>query len=197
MTAWQERMVGWKEYKTKRADEMASMYRSGMTLQEIGVRYQLTRERVRQILKLAGLNHTDGGAHIRAVTNGCHVRKKQAQDANSIRRFGLSKTEMDAIRRRYGSGSSKTSPIHIFVSQRRNMVIHHKIPWELTFAEWWKIWQASGKWKERIGSRRRFTYTLARINGIGAFTADNVHIIRLAAAARQYQRHKWREIRGN
>lgn len=41
--------------------EMATLYRQGMTLAEIGLRFGITRERVRQRLALAGVSRTEGG----------------------------------------------------------------------------------------------------------------------------------------
>ena len=52
----------------RRANEMAVLYKAGHTLQEIGHRYDLTRERVRQIMtQRFGITAKDGGAVVRAA----------------------------------------------------------------------------------------------------------------------------------
>lgn len=48
------------------------------------------------------------------------------------------------------------------------------IPFQLTFEEWWGIWQASGKWEQR--GRRKGQYVMARFGDKGPYAADNVHI---------------------
>ena len=50
----------------KRNHDMADLYRSGLTLQEIGNEYSLTRERVRQIVSALGVSKADGGASKRS-----------------------------------------------------------------------------------------------------------------------------------
>jgi hypothetical protein len=52
---------------------------------------------------------------------------------------------------------------------------HRSILFELTFAEWWAIWQASGHWHER--GCKKGQYVMARFGDIGPYAAENVKII--------------------
>ena len=52
--------------KPERDSAMESMYRQGMTMQVIGEKYNVTRERVRQILKRAGVERNCGDRAARA-----------------------------------------------------------------------------------------------------------------------------------
>jgi hypothetical protein len=48
------------------------------------------------------------------------------------------------------------------------------IAWELSFEEWWTIWEASGKWSERGWGKDK--YVMCRYGDIGAYSIDNVFI---------------------
>lgn len=52
---------------------------------------------------------------------------------------------------------------------------HRDIPFNLTYEQWWDIWQQSGKWEQR--GRGLGQYVMARYNDIGAYEVGNVHII--------------------
>ena len=49
-----------------RTDAMVTLFTDGATLAEIGQRYGVTRERVRQILAHVGVTRIEGGSHVRA-----------------------------------------------------------------------------------------------------------------------------------
>jgi len=49
------------------------------------------------------------------------------------------------------------------------------IEFRLTFAQWWKIWQKSGKWELR--GREKGCYVMSRKNDMGHYEPGNVVII--------------------
>ena len=49
-----------------------------------------------------------------------------------------------------------------------------KIEWQLSFDEWWNIWQESGHWEERGAERGK--YCMSRKNDIGPYAVGNVYI---------------------
>lgn len=51
---------------------------------------------------------------------------------------------------------------------------HRGINFQLTFDEWWNIWQQSGKWNERGICKGQ--YVMSRIADKGGYTIDNVVI---------------------
>jgi hypothetical protein len=51
---------------------------------------------------------------------------------------------------------------------------HRGIAFELTFDEWWDIWQQSGKWEER--GCRKGGYVMSRHNDEGSYSINNVFI---------------------
>jgi hypothetical protein len=48
------------------------------------------------------------------------------------------------------------------------------VPFNLTFEQWWAIWEASGKWALR--GNRRGRYCMARNGDLGAYEVGNVRI---------------------
>lgn len=54
------------------------------------------------------------------------------------------------------------------------LTIRNGKDWQLTFEEWWKIWQNSGHWEERgVGLDK---YQMCRYGDIGPYSKDNVYI---------------------
>lgn len=48
-----------------RQARMVELFRSGLTLEEVGDEFDLTRERVRQIITSAGVTASEGGATVK------------------------------------------------------------------------------------------------------------------------------------
>ena len=65
------------------------------------------------------------------------------------------------------------SPVHAW-SQQRNNARQRGIPWALNLAEWWNVWQESGKWEAR--GRGHAHYVMSRVGDCGAYTLGNVFI---------------------
>lgn len=63
------------------------------------------------------------------------------------------------------------------------------IPFNLTFEEWWDIWQKSGKWDQRgIGKNR---YVMSRYKDQGGYEVGNVHIQTISENNKEaYQYHR-------
>lgn len=64
------------------------------------------------------------------------------------------------------------TPYYKFMHQRKEAVHQRNIEWNLTFEEWWNIWQNSGHWEER-GS---LGYHMCRKGDEGPYSVDNVYI---------------------
>lgn len=48
------------------------------------------------------------------------------------------------------------------------------IAFQLSFTEWWDIWQVSGKWSER--GTKGYNYVMCRMSDAGAYQVGNVYI---------------------
>lgn len=58
--------------------------------------------------------------------------------------------------------------------QQRSKALDRGIPFNLTYEEWWDIWQKSGKWEQR--GRKLGQYVMSRYNDKGAYEIGNVFI---------------------
>ena len=48
------------------------------------------------------------------------------------------------------------------------------VTWEMTFEEWWEVWESSGVWEQR--GCKRGQYCMSRKGDIGPYSKDNVFI---------------------
>lgn len=159
-----------------RANIMAALYKDGYTLQQIAEQYGISRERVRQVIsKIHGLSATDGGQHVTAEKRAAKILAKK--DARVFKRCGctysqwLHLVELGRIMQAEGHGGDKT-PTRAWTRQRWNAV-KRGISFELSLWQWWKIWEASGKWDER---GRGQGYVMCRNNDEGPYAIGNVFI---------------------
>lgn len=164
------------ELKLKRDAEFIAFYKSGETLKQIGHRYGITRERVRQCLSVYGLGRLDGGLTMRSFKDvNKKISKKKTVRARAeqrhFKRYGCSAEYIGSV-----SDLPRSNPEHPLRKYTRHMknARHHcGEPWLFTFKSWWEMWQASGKW----GERGRGKYAMARYGNVGPFSPDNVEIL--------------------
>lgn len=161
----------------KRAVKMAAMYRAGMTLQEIGEKHGISRERVRQLMtKHLGMRQSGGGQAAKARMKS--QRKKAEQDQRYIEKYGCTFDQYREVREfgkqmmAEGFGMYRT-PLYAYLSQRNNAK-NRGVEFKLTFWQWWTLWQESGKWSER--GKRRDGYVMSRMMDQGAYELGNVYI---------------------
>lgn len=147
-----------------RGQEMAALYKAGNTLQAIGEKFSITRERVRQILtKHFGMNWADGGQHFKAEEK--RRRFEARRDQKSLTKWGCSWAQYVALR-------SMRTPTRAFSCQKNNAA-ERGIAWELNLWQWWSIWQHSGHWDNR---GRGAGYQMCRNGDTGAYAVGNVYI---------------------
>ena len=158
-----------------RAMDMERRYRAGETLQQVGDRYKITRERVRQILAKRGVKWVDGGAHVLALR--AKANRRARLDAIYIRRHGCTFDQFWSVNPRAWSvrADRYRTPIGAYFSQRRNAK-ERGIAWEFqNFWQWWSVWEQSGRWPER--GRSKTNYVMSRIGDAGAYAPGNVQIV--------------------
>jgi len=164
---------------------MCDLYRSGLTLQQIGDRYGVSRERVRQVIVAVGVTSRDGGAKARAKKRAQRKRAiaDQKHDAKAFAVFGCDY----ATAKRLNNGRAPWTHGSIgaqYGSQRRNAQTR-AIPWLITFPEWMAIWRDSGHLDDR--GRGRDLYCMARYHDKGGYEVGNVYIATIAQNVRDYQ----------
>lgn len=161
--------------KQQRAAEMEELFRAGKCLEEIGEKYDLTRERVRQILYQRGVARTDGGAYLRGLENALvkQSRRTRWADEKYQAKYGCSFAECLKINN--GVGVSRPGTIAKSFSYQKNSADMRGVPWKMTLAEYHQVWLDSGKMLER--GRGKQKYCMARKGDEGAYEIGNVEII--------------------
>ena len=162
----------------QRNEQIAHLYKDGLTLETIGQKYGLTRERIRQIVKLGGVSRAEGGRAIGAQRR--KVRKVQEKAAFYLKQFGHTTAEhqrllqMDQEDRKAGV-SIYGLRMYRFRQARNNL--RQLYGWTLTVAQWWAIWEASGKWS--LHGRGIGHYGMVRLDRSKGFEPSNVAIKKL------------------
>ena len=161
--ALQKRPSQTRNASNLRAEKMASMYRQGVTLQKIADQHDITRERVRQILKSVGITAQEGGASV--VSAAKSAARAQARETQCMVKYGQPLAVVQQLR--------KDGVLSAYRSQRAHAAIR-AIEWNLTFQQWFAIWQSSGKLHLR--GRGKGKYVMSRVSDAGCYELGNVHI---------------------
>lgn len=161
-----------------RAEKMAGMYRQGITLAKIGDQFGMTRERVRQILSKNGVQPGDGGGSL--VAKARRAAGKQARETRYLVKYGLPLEVVQQLQ--------KDRVTHAFGSQRQSAK-NRGVVWNLTFAQWFAVWQSSGKLHLR--GRGKGKYVMSRVSDAGCYELGNVHI-QLATENSKEAVSKWK-----
>lgn len=149
---------------------LASRYREGQTLRQIGDAYGISHEWVRQLLAAIGITRNDGGQAQQKLQRALKSRAKR--EAKCLRRWGLTLPDYAAFVKAYGNTAKRGSPMHRYMEQKRN-ACRRGIEWRFTFPQWWDVWERSGKWSRR---GRGEGYCMGRYGDVGPYAADNVYI---------------------
>lgn len=147
------------------APTLIARFRAGDTLQAIATDYGCTRERVRQILVLAGETGRRGGtsAPQKGGAERCHMRAIQAFgcDVATVRR-------LDDVFSILAMGRLSNAYLAQRAGARRR-----GIEWKFTFADWVGAWLKSGRLHER--GRGKDRYVMARFHDAGGYEPSNVY----------------------
>lgn len=152
----------------KQHTRICNMFKSGIPGTKIGSKFNLSRERIRQILKLYGISKTDGGAYV--TNKKIKIQKKETWLNKIMVNWGIPKRDWLRIRH----DPSHTKYITAFRCQY-NSALHMSIGFTLTYWEWKKIWDDSGFFNKR--GRDKNGYCMARKLGKGFYEIGNVDII--------------------
>lgn len=161
------------------------LYQDGKTLEEVGAVFGVTRERVRQILKRAGVPSKDGGAALKARRRArARIEARVIErDARTQEFYGCYYDEALALNNGLNLSTPGT-PARWYTEQRRN-ANHRDIEWSISFPEWMAVWDESGHLHERGKGVGR--YCMARYHDIGPYEVGNVYITTIDGNVSDYQ----------
>lgn len=163
-----------------RVQRMATMHAQGMTLAKIGEVYGMTRERVRQLITKIG----GEGARLKMTKALGEAKAHQHQaavEARIVAKWGIDRATHSRLR----------ADVTIRKYERQKVNARSRgIAWNLAFAQWWAIWQASGKFE--LCGRGKGHYCMSRIKDTGGYQLGNVHIQPCVDNSREAV-DKWRD----
>jgi len=116
---------------------------------------------------MGGRNWSRGAGEVTPVRRR---QRKQAVPPTHCDTEAERKERRAAALKRYADSPHGKYKIHKTNAKRRG------IPFELTYAQWWGIWQRSGKWDQR-GNDRPDGYVMGRKGDVGSYAVGNVEII--------------------
>lgn len=152
-----------------RNNEIIRLFRSGLTSSEIAPLFGIAARSVSALLRSYGVRRSEGGKEVAAA-----IKRQRAIAAKRLARFevrGCSPDDFDS--------DEQFEEARARFKQQKSRAVTRRIGWELTFAEWWSIWRASGKWDVR-GRRAADSAVMARRGDVGPYSASNVYITTLA-----------------
>lgn len=148
--------------------EMVELFKSGMTMQAIGDKFCMSRERVRQLISRHGISRNDGGNYV-------------STDYQKI--YGCSREEVEFFVKNYPKCMLR------FRTQRSTAKGQRGIEWKLTFKEWMEIWK--DHWPNR---GRGHKLVMCRFKDQGAYEVGNVFIAPGSFNNAAYAIRKWHGV---
>jgi hypothetical protein len=155
-----------------RNEQMASMYRQGLTLECIGDEHGVSRQCVHQILKRMGIDPSEGGQKKRSALS--KSIKASRSDAKCMTTYGVSREEYERLR--------AIGAVRAFKEHKKNSILRG-IAFSFILADWWAVWRDSGKFEQR--GRTKFGYVMSRIKDTGGYEVGNVCIKTLQENSRE------------
>lgn len=171
--------------------KIISLYKCGFTLENIGNRYCVTREWIRQVLKKEGISKTDGGAYFRRqILGDTYINRKKdiariIREKRIQRNYLCSANEYDIIMNNEPIRHNKNCLAKKYYFQKRNSG-YRGIEFKLSFPQWYKIWLDSG-YLDKMG---RGKYVMGRYKDSGAYELGNVEIITASQNSKDARKYK-------
>lgn len=123
---------------------------NGLTMVQIGEKNKLSRERIRQILQTK-FNVTSKDGKVRELNNIKRADVKVRSDARFLEHYGMTREAYKAIKLLNSvkkNGKVCNTAYAAYINKKSNAA-RLKVPFELNFGQWWKLWTDSGLLAER------------------------------------------------
>lgn len=155
----------------ERTQRMIDAYKEGRTLQEIGPAEGVSGERVRQILRKAGVTYKHSGTHRRALSKTVLAETQRAlrREEHCQKSYGC---DWATFKKVTGSNAMRRAGpvVRAYWDHKRNAQRSH-IEWSLTLPEYMEL---VGPRLREIGRGRM---TLCRLDKVGPFSRENVQVL--------------------
>ncbi|WP_313031766.1 hypothetical protein [Brucella sp.] len=159
--------------------EMVRLFQEGASMREIGISFSVSRQRVSQIVRRAGVKdaRTRYEARRRLESLRLHQEKQAKRDVTALELFGCTAEQHEELLEigrsmMKGGASIGQTPTRAWQAQRQKARVRN-IEWELSLWDWWMVWKWSGKWDMR---GRGTGYMMCRFGDAGPYSLDNIYI---------------------
>lgn len=152
-----------KKTDTGKALEIKKLFLSGLTQEEIGIQFGVSRQRISQILQQTNTQACDGGISLLAS-----IKKEndfQKRKARFLRTYGLEENEFI---------TEQIQKLHKSYKHQKHGARMRGIGWELDFCEWINIWGDSGRLMFR--GRGKNMFCMGRFGDSGPYKNGNVYV---------------------
>lgn len=163
----------------RRQQNMALLFRQGMTMDAIGKEYGVCRERVRQILNnITGHNRYDGGVYLTAVQKRQQALHSRAmtEEAEIISRYGCTMKEYHRIMKGQAFKMSANNPAYCYQQFKRFHILH-KTPFDLSFPAWWRLRRECLRRNATLVKTDGNAFMIVMINRHGPCTVKNLRVM--------------------
>ena len=174
-----------QKIETASIPDIIERFRRGDTMQQIADSCGVTRAAIGKLLKKRGLTRRDGGFLGGAIPKGKREQRRAAVrrrvETRVFQTYGLPVWRIEEIVAKAKALNNK-DPRKAF-RYHCNCMRLIGVAWDMTFAEWWQLWERSGKWAQR--GRGPGCYVMARKDCAKPITRENVCIILYEARRRR------------
>ncbi len=153
------------DYFYARKQHIISLFLEGIPSTKLATRFGVSKQRIHQILSSKGITKKDGGKYLEAQNKIKII--KEARVAKCISIYGCAPSDYKKI---------PTKALRAYTMQKNTARVRG-VGWEFKLADWWAVWQASGKWPAR---GRGQGYAMCRKGDHGPYRADNVYFVSCA-----------------
>src|SRR3954462_10338761 len=125
-----------------RDEEIRTLFLSGETLQKIGDRFGVSRERVRQILRRIGISSDEGGSHIGVVHRNAERRRRheEKREARISETYGCTYAEF--LEANEGKLAKHLGSFAQRYKSQKHSAHARGVAWRISLPEWKGMWVA-------------------------------------------------------
>lgn len=170
------------EIETKICDD----FRNGKTTTELATEHGITYQGIHRILKKHGLSRANGGKS-KVVAERRAKESAEATTSSIQERHGCTVEQWNMLRTM--EDDYKKTPLAAFNTFKNNFQSINDVAFSMTLWEWWEMWEASGRWTQRIRNPDGM-WVMAQLDKTLPLTKDNARIIPFGQLLKETRKYK-------
>lgn len=147
-------------------------FKAGKTTTELATLHGVSYQAIHRILKKHGLSRKSGGKSAQVAARNA---AETAASSAIQERHGCSTEQWDALRAM--DEDYKKTPLAAYNTFKNNFQnVHPDVGFDLTLWNWWLMWEASGRWTQRMRNPEGM-WVMAQVDKSLPLTKENARII--------------------